>query len=177
VSAGVSPSGSREHSGMDAGAWVPAVVAGGFALLGAFGGQFLNGKQAARREDRAREHENYIWARSARYEAHVQFLKTYDELDKIAQRADDARRYGGSLSNPDPPDDFLVPLWDRWTTLRLVSERATTDRAKEAVEALADQVFKNGPWEQTAYTLDQYIGAVRAVSPVYPADRLATTFS
>jgi len=37
----------------------------------------------------------------------------------------------------------------------------STDRAKEAAEALSDYVFRNGKWEQVSYTLDQYVGAVR----------------
>src|SRR5664279_1671077 len=59
-------------------------------------------RAALERDERQREQEREVWARSLRYEAHVLFLKTHDELYKTAQRADVSGDYGGP--NQDPPD-------------------------------------------------------------------------
>ena len=162
--------------------WSPIVstlVGAGLAVIGGFVAQLRAEKQAREREgrerraalerdERQREQEREVWARSLRYEAHVLFLKTHDELYKTAQRADVSGDYGGP--NQDPPDDFLVPLWNRLAMLRLVAEKATAEMAKQALLELAEYVFRKGPWVKVDYALDQYVEAVRAEFKLGPIE-------
>lgn len=142
------------------------VVGGGFAAQvrserHALGREDRDRRAAIERDERQREQERDVWARSARYEAHVQFLKAHDKLFNVAASAYDARRNGSSIPVGEPPDDFMVPLWDRFTLVRLVSERTTANKARKSVVDLADFVFLKGTPQQVEFSLDEYIGAIR----------------
>lgn len=77
----------------------------------------------------------------------------------VAEHADaEGRRDEGA----EPARDFLVPLYDRLTTLRAVSEQKTIDKAKAALDALRDYVFGGLPDAAVEYGRDRYLVAMRA---------------
>lgn len=146
---------------MDWGTLATLVVGAVLAIVTGLVGQWWSEGRAVEREQRQRERDRDDWARDRRYDAHVQFLKTHDELYGTVQRAKLRRMEDPSGQPGEPPDDFLTPLMIRLTMVRLVSEKATADTAEAAFQALMQYSFRSGQWEMVDWTLDQYLGAVR----------------
>lgn len=140
---------------MDWSSLATTTLGGALAIGGGFLGAWWSERRTADREARARAHELDVWARGLRYEAHVKFLDVFDEKYRIYLEAEHE-------STPvEPPDDWLVPVWDAYNRLRIVCEQETADQAEAAVKALHDCLFGRGRWEQVQWASDQYLGAMR----------------
>ena len=131
---------------------------------GGFLGQWWSERRAVAREHRDREHERQVWARGIRYETHVQFISTYQRLRKAVE---DARDQGMDV---EAPEDYLVPLHDQMTSLRLISQQATQDKALRAIVALDLYTHRGGKWPDVEKHFDRYIGAVREEFHLPPID-------
>jgi len=141
---------------MDYAALVQTTLGGAIALTGGFLGQWRWAeRRAVVRERREREHEQKVWVRGIGYETHVQFISTYQRLYKalIAARIRDRVTQ--------PREDYLVPLHDQMTSLRLVSQQATQDKAWIAISALDNYTYKGGKWPDVEMCFDRYLAAVR----------------
>jgi hypothetical protein len=98
----------------------------------------------------------------------VAFLTEYD-------RRYDAMR--GARQFPDgsePPEDYLVPLWDRHQAVRLVSTEDTARAGERARDALFAYTFRDGDWEAVEYQRDSYLSAVREEFELPPFERPPT---
>jgi hypothetical protein len=139
--------------------WSPIVttaLGGALAIVGGFAGQWWGERNATAREARDRAHEREVWARGLRYEAHVAFLSEYDRrYDEVR----DAKLLPDDGS--EPPENYLVPLWDRHQAVRLVCTEATARAGERARDALFAYTFRNGKWEVVEYERDRYLAAVR----------------
>jgi hypothetical protein len=134
---------------------VQTTLGGVLALGGAFLGQWWGERRAVAREQRDREHERDVWARGLGYEAHVQFISTFQRLYKAVT---DARDRGNDI---EPPEDYLVPLHDQMTSLRLISQQVTQNQAWRAITALDRYTYRDGMWTEVEKYFDRYLGAVR----------------
>ena len=98
-----------------------------------------------------------MWARSLRYEAHCQFLTTFDAFYKQVNVYSSAER-----STMDATDvEGLSAVWDRAQALRIVCTNQSAQMAQSATTALRDFATNDVGWEEVNYRLDQYVGAVR----------------
>lgn len=141
--------------GVDWSGLATTVLGGVLAIGGGFLGAWWSERRTAEREARVREHELDVWARGLRYEAHVKFLDLFGAKYRL---------YLDTEEDPnalDPPDDWLVPVWDAFQRLRIVCEQETADKAEAAVDALQKYVFRDGRWEEVEWASDQYRGAMR----------------
>lgn len=143
-------------SGMDWSTFADTALGGALALSGGIAGAVVTDRRAAAREQRTRDHEREVWARGLRHEAHVAFLSIVDEKFKAVSSAredDDGR---------EAPDDFLVPVWDRYQALRMVCTKDTAEAAERVTTALLDYTFQAGQWQNVEHQRDVYLGAIRA---------------
>jgi hypothetical protein len=143
---------------------VQTTLGGVLALGGAFLGQWWVERRAVAREQRDREHERDVWARDLGYEAHVQFIGTFQRLFKAVSDAEDRR------DGSEPPEDYIQPLCDQMTSLRLISQQATQDKAKRAITALSKFTYTGGTWPEVDKFFDGYVGAVREEFHLPPID-------
>lgn len=143
---------------MDWGNLLPVIVGAVLAAGGSLMGQVLVGRQASARERRDRDHEQRVWARQLRHEAHIGFLNEFERLFNVAVNAE---VQGHRDRGAEPDYDFLVPLYDRLTLLRTVSDQKTIDAAKAALESLKGYVFGGMPDAAVEYSRDRYLVAMR----------------
>jgi hypothetical protein len=140
---------------MDWSALATTILGGLLVLVGGFIGQWWAERRAIAREQRDRQHEHEVWARALRYEAHVAFLTEFDARYRDLDRAHSQGRYQR------PSSDFLVPVWSRHQSVRLVCTADTAQLAFDAVIALTGYAFYGRESDEVTYKLDLYLGAVR----------------
>jgi hypothetical protein len=131
------------------------LLGGLLALGGTTLGQWWNERRALRREERDREHEREVWARQIRYEAHLSFVKILDDKHSVAVDAEN------DPNDPEAPEDWLMPVWDKLQEMRLVSEEGTISKADEAFKCLQEYVYGHGKSQDVSLARDEYLGAVR----------------
>lgn len=149
---------------VDYSALVQPSLGGVLVLGGGFLGQWWGERRAVAREHRGREHEREVWARGLGYEANVQFISTYQRLLKAVE---DARDQGVDV---EAPEDYLAPLHDQMTSLRLISQQATQDNTLRAIIALDTYTHRGGKWPEVEKHFDRYVGAVREEFHLPPID-------
>lgn len=131
-------------------------LGGALAVGGGFFGQWWSERAAVAREQRERDHEREVWARGLRYEAHVEFLSTFDAKCKAASAAKDRGE------GQEAPHDWLVPLRARLQALRMLGTRETWESANVAFENLYAYVFEEpDDWQSVEFAIDEYLLAVR----------------
>lgn len=129
---------------------------GGFLTLGGgLLGAWWTERRARDRETRAREHEREVWARGLRLEAHGRFLDVFEAKYRVVMNAKD------DPYKPDPPEDWLAPVWDAFQRLRIVCDQETAHTAEAVIKALHEYTFGKGKWEQVEWASEQYLGAIR----------------
>lgn len=143
---------------MDWGALTLIIVGGVLTAGGGFVGQWWTSRQALAREKRDREHEQRVWTRQLRYEAHIGFLNEFERLFNIAVRAE---AQGLHDQGVEPSPDFLTPAQDRLTLLRTVSDQKTINAAKDAIETLSSYAFDGLPEAAVLDRRDRYLVAMR----------------
>src|SRR5690242_10741207 len=111
---------------MDLGDWgsIGGIVIG--ALLAAGGGwlaQWSADRRAVKREKRERVEDRLddraTWARGHQLDAHLKFLTDFDAMVSMVSRRQDDMEEDPSIM--EPPNDLLMPLWNRMTFVRMVS--------------------------------------------------------
>jgi len=142
-------------TGVDYSTLVPIALGGLLALGGGFLGQWWGERRAVAREQRDREHEREVWVRGLAYEAHVQFIGLFQRLYRAVT---DTRDRGDHI---EPPEEYLAPLHHQLTSLRLVSQQATQDKALRAIIALDALTYRGAHWDEVETHFDRYLGAVR----------------
>jgi len=140
---------------MDYSTLVQTTLGGALALGGVFLGQWWAERRTVARERREREQEQKVWARDIGYETHVQFISTYQRLYK-AVKVGRKRDY-----DIEPAKDYLVPLHDQMTSLRLITQQATQDKAWIAISALDTYTYRGGQWPDVEMFFARYLEAVR----------------
>lgn len=135
---------------------VPVLIGGGLTLGGGLLGSWVGERRAVAREERDRAHEREVWARSLRYEAHLQFLSEFDHRYKaIAEAKARARQ--------EPvPDDWLDPAWDRLKSLRLVCAEQSAQTAEHLLLIVGEYSDEKAIWEDVEVARRQYVDAIRA---------------
>lgn len=98
--------------------WVPSLISGAVALVGAFGGISLTNRSALRRENRA-------WARERRQAVYFDFLQAVRTLQR-------ARFEAHADGDTDASDEAMDALYRLRTGLRLFG----TAKASDAAEAV-----------------------------------------
>ncbi|MBO2456581.1 hypothetical protein [Actinomadura violacea] len=132
---------------------ISTLLGGLLALGGSWLGQWWTERRAVAREKRAQEHERVVWARSLRYEAHLAFLKEFDDIfNGLYDHFED----GGSSGVPEEHFSFL---WEKLEVMRIVSNDDTTHMAGEAIKSLQSY---SGDWAPVQWTRDRYLGTVRS---------------
>lgn len=135
---------------------IAAIAGASLSTGGGYIAQMRAERAASAREEREREHEREVWARGLRHEVHVAFLAQWDRFFDMLTEVDD-RPDNGS----EPPEDFLLPVWRRLESVRLVCLPATAAAGQKACASLMALAFSGGQWEQASYDRDQYLAAVR----------------
>jgi hypothetical protein len=88
---------------MDWGTLATTALGGVLALVGAFGTQWWGSRKALERENRDREHDREVWAPDLRYAAHVDFMREFNERQRVLTTLIDRDETTG-----DVPEDYLV---------------------------------------------------------------------
>ena len=94
----------------------------------------------------------------------MQFINTYQRLYRAVT---DARNQGNET---EPAQEYLDPLYDQMTSVRLISQQATQDQAKRAMVALEAYTYQGGKWPEVDKFFDRYLGAVREEFHLPPID-------
>lgn len=145
----------RYGPGMEWTILLNTALGGILAIGGGLGGALMAERRADARENRSREHERKVWARNLRHEAHLTFMRIFDErYMKISEAKNDP-------TSPETPDDYLGPVWIQFESLRLVCEPPTAKQVQELMTSLREYAYANGRWEYVEYHRDNYLGAVR----------------
>jgi hypothetical protein len=142
------------------GAAAGAVLSGGLTVTGVV----LTQNRADRREDerwrREREHERQVWAREEatrtydqRRDAYLDFMKDWDERFNAI--------YMNKLTReePEPPEDYLEPLFKHVEQVRTFGSRQAGSLALDAFGALRYHAYEGGPIP--ALGLDEFREQVR----------------
>jgi hypothetical protein len=132
--------------------YIPLVV----ALLG-IGGVLLNQHMANRREDaRIRgehEREQRTWAREDAARSYEHRRAAYIEF------LNDHHRYWNTVASahlrdqPEPPEDWLVPLHDRLVEIDIFGTTQAATLARAALDALSDAAYSSVKFDPSALDL------------------------
>lgn len=155
---------------MDISSVVPTIVGGLLALGGGFLGQWWSERRAAEREARERNNEREVWARDLRYQAHVEFINVFNTVFK--------RLYAWKQNPGDesePPDNFLTPVIDAMTPMRLVTNEITQLHAIVALEALRTYPSRGGStYRDVDKALGGYMATVRREFDLQPINHYSS---